>query len=67
MEKTIAALKSSKWFRIKWIFLNIKQFYFKHCVAVLAEEPHSSQAFPVSHLLNQNDPNNVVRDLDQTK
>ena len=34
---------------------------------MLEEEPHSSQAFLIPHLLNQNDPNNLVRDLGLTE
>ena len=30
-------------------------------VAVLEKEPHSSQAFPIPHVLNQSDPNDLVK------
>ena len=36
-------------------------------MTMLEEESHSSQAFPIAHLLNKNDPNDLVEDLGLTK
>ena len=69
MVKAIAALIPRKWWqlrRIKWFFLNIKKFYYKHCGYAWGRTTYLSQAFLIPHQLNQNDPTNLIRDLVQT-